>query len=71
MDRNFSITAHFIPIPERHIDFELLSSPANAGIVFDDSSLRFWDVNTELWERTLLAEANPGYSFQVGLPQVV
>ena len=63
MDRNFSITAHFIPIPERHIDYELLSSPANAGIVFDDPSLRFWDVNTELWERTLLAEANPGYSF--------
>ena len=52
-----------ITTPENHIEYQLLSSPVNAGIVFDDPSLRFWDAGAAIWERTLLAVANPGYSF--------
>ena len=40
-DENLSITAYFITTPENHIEYQLLSSPVNAGIVFDDPSLGF------------------------------
>ena len=36
LDDNLSITAYFITTPENHIEYQLLSSPVNAGIVFDD-----------------------------------
>ena len=63
LNDNLSITAYFITTPENHIGYQLLSSPVNAGIVFDDPSLRFWDAEAAIWERSLLAVANPGYSF--------
>ena len=36
MDRNYTITVHFITIPENFINYQLLASPVNGGIVFDD-----------------------------------
>ena len=55
LDRNFSIIAHFVTTPENYIEYELQSSPVNAGIVFDDPELRFWDPEYAVWERSLLA----------------
>ena len=63
LTNKFSVIAHFSPRPENYIDIEFLSSPVNAGIIFDDPSLRTWDQDAEVWERSLMATANNGYSF--------
>ena len=63
MDRNYTITAHFITTPENFINYQLLASPVNGGIVFDDPNQRSWDIIQAVYERSLLADPYPGYSF--------
>ena len=63
MDSNFTVTAFYSSIPPDVVSIELVSSPPEAGILFDDPSKRSWNTATDLISRELLATANPAYSF--------
>ena len=63
MDSNFSVTAFFTAIPPDMVELTLISSPEEAGILFDDPTLRVWNTATDLIQRELLASTNPGFSF--------
>ena len=63
MDSNFTVTAFYSPIPPDIVSIELVSSPPEAGILFDDPSKRSWNTATDVINRELLATANPAYSF--------
>jgi uncharacterized repeat protein (TIGR02543 family) len=60
---NLFVTAYFASTPENYTDYQLLSTPPYGGVVYDDSLLRFWDSDSGIWERSLLAKSHPGYSF--------
>ena len=63
MDSNFTVTAFYSPIPPEIVSIELVSSPPEAGILFDDPSKRSWNTATDVINRELLATADPAYSF--------
>ena len=63
MDSNFSVTAFFTAIPPDLIELSLISSPEEAGILFDDPTSRVWNTATDLIQRELQASVNPGFSF--------
>jgi hypothetical protein len=60
---NLFVTAYFASTPENYTDYQILSTPPYGGVVYDDSLLRFWDSDSGIWERSLLAKSHPGYSF--------
>ena len=62
-DDNYTLIAHFSAIPPNEIDFSLVSNPVGSGILFDDPDQRIWDVDSDLYQRTISLSPKTGFSF--------
>ena len=62
-DDNYTLTAHFSAIPPNEINFSLVSNPFGSGILFDDPDQREWDVDSDLYKRTIYVSPQTGFSF--------
>ena len=62
-DDNYTLIAYFSAIPPNEVDFSLVSNPVGSGVLFDDPDKRIWDIESDLYQRTISASPQTGFSF--------
>ena len=65
-DDNYTLIAYFSAIPPNEVDFSLVSNPVGSGVLFDDPDKRIWDIESDLYQRTISASPKLGFPSSVG-----